>query len=109
METRSKTRQVNNDSQLEGKKRITTTKFKMKEAKEKRSMWEKDLQQAVTYCKQHNVRGGYVIRKGICKLVKDNRSINKRLDGTSKLRKTREDCRILTVNEEEALVRYLKN
>ena len=33
METRSKTRQVNNDSQFEGKKRITTTKFEMKKAK----------------------------------------------------------------------------
>lgn len=109
METRSKTRQVNLEIQFEGKKRITTTKLELKKAKEKRSMWEEDMQKAVAYCKEHNVRGGFVIRNGICKLIKDKRSINKRLDGLSKLRKTREDSRILTVNEEEALVRHLKN
>ena len=70
---------------------------------------ERQLGIAVQYCREHNCRGYAAISAGVCPLIKDNRTINRRLDDTITTGKEKEYCKILTEDEEDLLVRYIKN
>ena len=82
METRnSKRKCINNSNNKENeipkkRKKAPTTKFDMKAAKRKRTAWELDMEKAVAYCRENNVRGGMAIKRGICPSIKDKRAIN---------------------------------
>ena len=43
-----------------------------------------ELQNAVRFCQENNVRGYAAIAAGICPSIKDGRTINNRLDGSPK-------------------------
>ena len=50
-----------------------------------------------------------VISAGVCPTIKDQRTINKRLDGKIITGSEKEYCSILTVDEEELVVKYIKS
>ena len=65
------------------------------------------LKDAVEWCKQHNCRG-YSAGK-LFPLIKDRRTIDKRLDGKIVTGEEKSYCSVLTLAEEEILVEYIKN
>ena len=67
------------------------------------------LTRAVTWCKEHNVRGYTAIKSGLFPLIKDRQTINSRLDGKIVNGREREYCSILTEDEEQSIVAYVKN
>ena len=58
------------------------------------NMDKKERQLAVSYCKKNICRGFAAISAGICPDIKDQRTINQRLDG-----KEKQYCKILTDDE----------
>ena len=71
---------------------------------------EQQMIAAVEYCKKHQCRGYTAIRNNICPLIKDPRTINARLDHQKKVsRQSRSDSKILTEEEEQQLVRFMRN
>ena len=70
---------------------------------------ERELQDAVDYCRENNVRGWSAINAGICPSIKDCRTINKQLDNEGPLLPRRQDWRIMTHVEEDSFVRFLMN
>ena len=69
---------------------------------------EQELEYAVKWCQDNNSRGYAAISSGLF-TIKDAQTINKRLDGDIVIGKTMEFCSILSIEEEEAIVRYAKN
>ena len=69
----------------------------------------KQLEEAVEWCRNNGKRGWAAINSGRFPLIKDPRTINKRLDGVIQTGKEKEYCSIFTNEEEESLVRYIKN
>ena len=67
------------------------------------------LQAAVQYCKDNNVRGHKALQTGQFPLIKDRETINRRLDGKIKTGEERRYCTIFTPEEEESVVRFIKN
>ena len=72
---------------------------------------KKDLQmtEAVEWCNENNKRGWAALRTGKFPLVTDARAINRRLDGLVTTSSEYESRSILTNQEEQTLVTYLKN
>ena len=77
---------------------------------------QEELQEAVQWCKDNKCRGQKALNHAVdengMKLstrIKDPRTINKYLDNELKIGAEKQYCRILTVHEEECLVRYIKN
>ena len=56
---------------------------KSKILKDQQKLREKQLLNAVLYCQQNNCRGYTAVKSGLFPLIKDCRTINKRLDGGS--------------------------
>lgn len=69
----------------------------------------KQIDDAVKYCIENSCRGYKALVTGNYPLIKDARTINKRLDGVLKNGDEQHKRRILTVCEEEELVRHVKN
>ena len=91
------------------KKRIfPDSKTKAEVALKKRDARNTDLETAVEYCQTNNVRGQKAISAGVAGNIKDPRTINKRLDGAD-VKVERNDSRILLKEEEEIIVKYMKN
>ena len=67
------------------------------------------LNDAVQWCHENNKRGWAAINSGKFPLIKDLRTINKRLDGVIETGKEKQYCSIFTVEEEESIVRHVKN
>ena len=67
------------------------------------------LEEACAWCIENNARGYKAISTGLFPLIKDKATINRRLDKQVTTDKEKEYCRILTVEEEESLVRFVKN
>ena len=67
------------------------------------------LAEAVAWCKENNARGQAALRTGQFPLVKDRETINRRLDNKIINGQERSYCTILTHDEEECVVTYLKN
>ena len=63
----------------------------------------------MSYCKAKNCRGFAAISAGICPDIKDKRTINRRLVGEVISGKEKQYCSILTDEEEEILVMFIKN
>ena len=70
---------------------------------------KQQLEEAVEWCRVNNKRVWAAINSGNFPLIKDLRTINKRLDGTIQTGKEKEYCSIFTNDEEESLVRHVKN
>ena len=70
---------------------------------------EDELRNAVVWCRENNARGWSAVKSGLFPLIKDCRTINKRLDGEIRTGHEREYCSILTNDEEISIVRFLKN
>ena len=70
---------------------------------------EKQLDLALQYCKDNTCRGFASISHGICPNIKDQRTINRRLDGILTVGKEKEYCQILTSEEEGLLIDYIRN
>lgn len=70
---------------------------------------ESQLNAAVQWCQHNNKRGWAAINSGLFPLIKDLRTINKRLDGIIVTGKEKEYCSIFTVEEEESIVQHIKN
>ena len=68
-----------------------------------------ELTCAIQWCWENNCRGSAAIKSGLFQLIKDPRTINKYLDGEIKIGHTKEYCSILNVDEEDQIVRYVKN
>ena len=69
----------------------------------------KQLEEAVKWCQEHNCRGQAALKIGQFPLVKDRETINRRLDGKVKNGSEREYCTILTDSEEQSIVSFAKN
>nr|XP_047140683.1 uncharacterized protein LOC124815887 [Hydra vulgaris] len=67
------------------------------------------LEKAVQFCIDHSVRGYKTLKTGLFPLVKDRETINRRLDRIIKNGEERRYCSIFTLEEEEAVVKYVKN
>ena len=68
-----------------------------------------ELEEAVEWCRLNNCRGWKAKKSGLFPSIKDPRTINARLDGKVKNKNERSYCKILTEQEEESLVRFIKN
>ena len=91
------------------KRKSANSKFEHKIKQRSMAMKERQLQLAVSYCKENNCRGVAAISAGICPDIKDQRTINRRLDGKVTTGKEKQYCRILTDEEEDILVKFIKN
>ena len=69
---------------------------------------ERQLKAAVIYSRENNCKGYTAVKSGLFPLIKDNRTINKRLDGGT-IGDEKEYCSVLTKSEEHSLVRFVKN
>ncbi|XP_047131042.1 uncharacterized protein LOC124810350 isoform X2 [Hydra vulgaris] len=67
------------------------------------------LEKAVQFCIDHSVRGFKALKTGLFPLVKDRETINRRLDRIIKNGKERRYCSLFTLEEKEAVVKYVKN
>ena len=70
---------------------------------------EQQLVEAVEWCREHNCRGYSAVKSKLFPLVKDRRTIDKRLDGKIITGQEKNYCSILLPSEEEFLVEYVKN
>ena len=76
---------------------------------------QQELKEAVEWCQLNNCRGYKALTavgedgQPLFPQISDARTINKRLDGLIQTGEERRYCSLLTVHEEECLVRYLKN
>ena len=67
------------------------------------------LKNAVEWCTLNGKRGWAAVSSGLFPLIKDGRAINRRIDGKVENGNEHGYCSILTKNEEEQLVAYVKN
>lgn len=67
------------------------------------------LARAMKWCIENDKRGHSAIKSGLFPLIKDRQTINRRLDGKVKNGSEREYCTILTQEEEESIIAYIKN
>ena len=72
------------------------------------------LEEAVLYCTENNCKGYAALSTGRFPLIKDPRTINRRIEDKENQRKIKTGdekayCRLLTKKEEESLVKYLIN
>ena len=72
-------------------------------------MKSKQLEEAVEWCRINNKRGWAAINSGRFPLIKDLRTINKRIDCVVVTGNEKEYCSIFTKDEEESLVCYIRN
>ena len=70
---------------------------------------ESQLSAAVAYCRANNCKGYLAIKSGQFPLIKDPRTINKRLTNDEAVWSEKPYLRILTIEEEGKFVKYLKN
>ena len=63
---------------------------------------ENQLKEAVQYCVEKNCRGYSAVKSGLFPLIKDRRTIDKRLDGKSGTGDEKEYCSVVTISEEKA-------
>ena len=91
------------------KHKPTKTTFEHKVKQRRIDDKEKQLELALQYCKDNNCRGFAAISSGICPNIKDQRTINRRLDGILTVGKEKEYCQILTSEEEWLLIDYIRN
>ena len=91
------------------KRKSANSKFEHKIIQRSMDMKERQLQLAVSYCTENNCRGFAAISAGICPDIKDQRTINRRLDGKVTTGKEKQYCRILTDEKEYILVKFIKN
>ena len=82
-----------------------TCKWKLNKTK----LVRKQLTAAVQYCKDNDCSGYAALSSGKFPLIKDPRTINKRLDADIEEAKMYEDRQVLTVEQEKALVQYVIN
>ena len=77
----------------------------------RKSICEKNeqLDEAVAWCKANNARGQAALKTGQFPLIRDRETINRRLDGKIINGQERQYCTILTHDEEECVVTYLRN
>ena len=80
-----------------------------KVARKRTSEKEEQLISAVRWCHEHDVRGYSAIKSGLFPLVKNRRTIDKRLDGKVITGSEKVYCSILTPDKEESVVTYIKN
>ena len=78
----------------------------LKQQSEKKS---KQIEDAVNYCIENSCRGYKALKTGNYPLIKDARTINGRLDGLIKNGEEKKLQRILTISEEEELLRHVQN
>ena len=72
-------------------------------------MKSKQLEEAIEWFRINNKRGWAAINSGKFPLIKDLRTINKRIDGVIITGNEKECCSIFTKDEEESLVCYIRN
>ena len=69
----------------------------------------KQLEAAVSWCRERGVRGHTAIKSGQFPMIKHRETINRRLDRKIVTGQEKQYCSILTVEEENSLVSYIKN
>ena len=79
---------------------VQTTKLKHK---------LQELNEAVIWCKDNKLRGYSAIKSGLFPLIKNRRTIDKRLDGKIITGHEKNYCSILLPDEETTLVQYVIN
>ena len=67
------------------------------------------MDKALEWCRENTKRGYAALKTGQFPLIKDPKSINKRLDGLVINGKEKEYCSVLTVDEESQIVDHIKN
>uniref|UniRef100_A0A7M5VBK8 Uncharacterized protein n=1 Tax=Clytia hemisphaerica TaxID=252671 RepID=A0A7M5VBK8_9CNID len=68
-----------------------------------------ELEEAVEWCRLNSCRGWKATKSSLFPTIKDPQTINARLDGKVENKNERRYSKILTEQEEESLVRYMKN
>ena len=69
----------------------------------------KQIEEAVQYCRDNNCRGKKALSTGRFPLIKDHKTITRRLDGSIVHGTEKLHVSILLPNEEECLVNYARN
>ena len=70
---------------------------------------EKELKAAVAWCKKYNKGGFAALRTGLFPNIKCHKTINCRLSGKVVTGREKIHCSIMLPEEEESLVRHLRN
>ena len=77
--------------------------------RDKQNQKQEQIDKALDWCKEHNYRGYAALGTGLFPLIKDVKTINRRLDGVVENKKEREYCSVLTIDEETQIVDHIKN
>ena len=80
-----------------------------KVARKRTETKNKQLADAVNYCRENGCRGHSALKTGLFPLIKDRQTINRRLDGKVQNGDERSYCTILTDAEEKSIVSFAKN
>ena len=70
---------------------------------------QQQINEALIYCNENKCRGWKALNTGRFPLIKNPKTINRRLDGVVINEKEREYCSIITIDEENQIVDHLKN
>ena len=70
---------------------------------------QKQLDAAVQWCHENNRRGWAAVNSWLFPSIKDYRTINKRIDGIITTGNKKEYCSVFTAEEEETIVRHIRN
>ena len=68
-----------------------------------------DVEEAVAWCKENGCRGQKALASGLFPTISCPKTINRRLDGKVVTGEEKRYCSLLTSEEENSLVRYIKN
>ena len=90
-------------------RKVSKTKFDHKVKQKRIEGREKQLRAAVRYFRENNCKGSAAISAGICPDIKDPRTIKKYLNGELAIGNEKEYCSVLTNDEEDLLVKYIKD
>ena len=86
-----------------------TSKEKVQILKEHRSLKDDQLRKAIQFCHDNNCHGWKAVMSGQFPLIKDERTVNKRLDGLLGVGDEKEHCQVLTNLEEKTIVAHIQN
>ena len=70
---------------------------------------EQELQEAVQWCLDNNARGYKALKTSLFPLIKDRETINRRLGGKVITGSEKQYCSIMTNEEEDAIIQFVKN
>ena len=85
-----------------------SSKAQCKVARQKQTRKQIQIDEALEWCIENNKRGWAAKATGLFPLIRDVKTINRRLDGLVKNQQEKDYCSILTDDEEHQIVDFIK-